>query len=137
MEGTRRRIAPRGVITGILLALGLTGISTAFLKTATPYGNFADARKRAPDEIYVAGNIDKSSINSNLRENKVTFKLTDDKGEKSEVVYTGPPPANMGEATRVVAIGTFKGDTFAASNLRLKCPSKYESEKKGSSVRTN
>jgi len=39
-------------------------------------------------------------------------------------------PQNMGEATKVVAIGGMKDGKFVSDQLLVKCPSKYESEKK-------
>jgi cytochrome c-type biogenesis protein CcmE len=46
------------------------------------------------------------------------------------VIYSGPPPSNMGEATQVVAVGGMKDGVFRAHQLNLKCPSKYEGKKK-------
>jgi cytochrome c-type biogenesis protein CcmE len=37
-------------------------------------------------------------------------------------------PGNFDQATSIVAIGHYKDGTFAAEQLLVKCPSKYQAE---------
>lgn len=118
-----------GTLVSIVLSIaGLTALVFAFVKNASPYVTVAEAMERSGDNLHLKGNIDQSSLQVNAMAGIVTFELTDETGQKATVVYQGPPPANMGEATEVVAVGGYKDGKFNSTKLFLKCPSKYESE---------
>lgn len=101
---------------------------SSFLNNASPYGSFAEARKTGNKAMHVAGDLEKGSIDRDVRKGLVTFRLKDQDGQTMQVVYQGSTPSNLAEANRVVAIGEVKGDTFVSDRLLVKCPSKYESE---------
>jgi len=102
---------------------------TAFLTNASPYVTIAEAKVSRGDNLHLAGDLDKSTIRNVISKSEVHFTLKDEKGEIVQVVYHGPAPANLGEATKVVAVGGMKDGAFHASKLLIKCPSKYESSK--------
>lgn len=104
----------------------------AFLSNASPYVTVAEARSSTGDDLHLAGDLDKKSLESDVRAGEVRFTLKDEKGESIPVIYKGTPIANMGEATKVVAIGKCDGDVFRAHRLLVKCPSKYEATNKAS-----
>jgi cytochrome c-type biogenesis protein CcmE len=114
------------IATIVMTVVGLCAIVFVFVKNSSPYVTIAQARESSSPSVHLAGDIDKSSLTVTAA--AATFLITDEKGETTTVVFDGPPPANMGEATKVVAIGKMEGDHFAAKKLLLKCPSKYESE---------
>lgn len=112
------------------LAVGgvaLTGMIYTFVSGASPYVTIAQAKTMSGDRLHLSGDILKETLIVKPRERKVFFDLRDEKGDVVPVVFSGPPPANMGEATKVVAIGGMKGAEFHANDMLLKCPSKYES----------
>ncbi len=115
------------IATVVLTAAGLCAVVFAFVKNSSPYVTVAQAKVAERSSVHLSGDIDKSSVR--VSKGKVTFTITDAEGSVATVVFSGPPPANMGEATKVVAVGAMKGDVFEANKLLLKCPSKYESEK--------
>ena len=54
-----------------------------------------------------------------------------DESGTMQVHYKGQAPSNLSQATKAVAIGGFaQGNDFEARKLMVKCPSKYEGEKK-------
>lgn len=57
--------------------------------------------------------------------NTFTFTMADENGTVREVVYAAPKPANFEDAEKVVVDGRMEGDVFAAENILVKCPSKY------------
>lgn len=116
------------ILTIAVSVAGLTAVIFSFVNNASPYVTLAEAKTRAGDSLHLKGSLDQSSIKTAAMAGTVTFDMKDEEGHQVTVVYTGPPPANMGEATEVVAIGKMDGDIFAAHKLLLKCPSKYESE---------
>lgn len=114
------------IATVVLTVVGLSAVVFAFVKNSSPYVTVAQAKESDRSSVHLSGNIDKSTVS--VGKGTVSFTITDEEGAVAHVVYSGPPPANMGDATKVVAIGAMKGDVFEANKLLLKCPSKYESE---------
>ena len=122
-----------GVILSVVLAVAAAVlIGFAFMNSASPYVSIKEAKLSAADDLHVAGNLDKGTLETDVRAGKVTFTLTDDAGDRLPVIYSGAPIANMGEATKIVAIGKYENGTFQAHKLLVKCPSKYEAELKDS-----
>lgn len=118
------------IITGLVTLFGIVAVIVAFISNASPYGTFADARKTHNDSVHVAGDLVKNSISADLQANTISFGLKDQNGEAMTVVYSGPPPANLAEATKIVAIGGVKDGVFKSDRLLVKCPSKYEGQNK-------
>jgi cytochrome c-type biogenesis protein CcmE len=59
-------------------------------------------------------------------EQYLSFRLRDAKGEVLPVEYKGVIPGNFDQATSIVAIGRYTDGKFAAEQLLVKCPSKYQ-----------
>lgn len=116
----------------ILLSLaGLALMASAFLVNASPYVTVAQAKTMRGDNLHLAGDLIPGTMRVRSSELKVEFQMKDAEGATVPVIYAGTPPANMGSATKVVAIGQYQEDHFQARQLLLKCPSKYESTDKG------
>lgn len=129
---------PRGAfVTGIVAVTGMGAVMAALLNNASPYGTFADARKTGNTAIHVAGELDKTSVDNEPLQGVIKFNLKDQNGEVMPVVYTGTPPANLGEASKIVAIGGIENGVFHSKSMLVKCPSKYEGEKGSGTVATN
>ena len=56
--------------------------------------------------------------------------MSDEKGLIKQVVYKGTKPQDFEKSEQVVVMGKMEGETFKASSLLLKCPSKYNNNKK-------
>lgn len=117
------------VVTGLVALLAFGGVMAAFVSNGSPYVDIAQAKKLQGEEVHVVGDIDKPTLKTEALKNLVSFKLIDEKKSTVNVVYQGPAPANMGEATRVVVVGNYDGSTLKARQLLVKCPSKYEGKK--------
>ncbi|HET9132016.1 MAG TPA: cytochrome c maturation protein CcmE [Terriglobia bacterium] len=114
------------LITVVLVALAIFGVSTAFIVNASPYVSVSEARKSGATNVHLKGILDKSSISNDFREQTIRFRIKDTNGESMQVIYTGPPPQDMSLATEIVAIGSMQGAEFHSNKLLVKCPSKYE-----------
>ncbi len=112
----------------IVSVLGLGVMSFAFLANASPYVTVAQAKKMRGDNLHIAGDLVKNSVQTDKGAQTVRFSMVDETGATLNVIYSGIAPANMGSATKVVAIGMMEASVFRARKLLLKCPSKYESE---------
>lgn len=120
----------KGMIASLVVAtLAVSAMLMAFLGSASRYVTFGEARDSTSDSLYVVGDLDKSTLSANVKAGEVRFVLKDEKGERVQVLYKGPQPSNMGEATKIVVHGGMKGDVFVARDLLVKCPSKYQGEK--------
>lgn len=120
-----------GTILSIVVAtMAVTGMVIAFLSNASPYVTVAQAKASTGNDLHLAGEYDKATLTTNVRAREVRFTLIDEKGDRIPVVYSGAPISNMGEATKVVAVGKVEDGVFLAHRLLVKCPSKYEAEVK-------
>ncbi len=116
----------------VILALGLVAIAvvigvSSFKKTVTPYISFAEAR-RSSGLVQVNGVLADKEYVMKQEEQYLTFRLKDDRGEVLPIEYRGVIPGNFDQATSIVAIGRYHDGTFAAEQLLVKCPSKYQAE---------
>ncbi|HHM24463.1 MAG TPA: cytochrome c maturation protein CcmE [Bacteroidetes bacterium] len=96
-------------------------------KSLTPYVSLEEA-KRTQETVQVKGERVAGSEYFDTERNVFVFKLVDDRGEECEVIYRGVKPANFEQADQVVAIGRFVNGKFEASQILVKCPSKYQAE---------
>lgn len=122
----------------IAVAIGVI-ISTS--GDASKYVTFDEAQELAvdsPDEkVHVVGKLKKNSLgdiegmnyNPALDPNYFEFVITDNKNREERVVYLSPKPQDFEKSEQIVIIGNFKGKTFKADKILMKCPSKYENKK--------
>ena len=109
---------------GLLVAAVAIGL-TSFKQTMTPYIGFAEA-KAASGQVQVNGMLADKNYVMKPREQYLRFNLKDSKGDVMPVEYHGVIPGNFDQAVSVVAIGQFQNDHFEATQLLVKCPSKYQ-----------
>lgn len=120
-----------GTILSIVLVLaGAAALSAVFVQNASPYVTI-DQALTAKNEVHVTGEIVPGTLQQQSFSKEVRFQLKDEKG-LLPVVYTGPTQSNLADAKKVVVIGTMHGSTFESQKMLVKCPSKYESDKKPS-----
>jgi len=112
-------------VTLLLAAIGI-GV-TSFRKSVTPYISFAEART-ASGLVQVNGVLADKQYVLKAQEQFLSFRLRDARGEILPVEYRGVIPGNFDQATSIVAIGRYHDGTFAAEQLLVKCPSKYQAE---------
>lgn len=120
-----------GLLIAVLVGVGgMAAMVMTFISGASPYVTVAEAKVVQGDSLHLAGEIIQGSVQANAAAGQIRFQIKDDHGDLATIVYSGPPPSNMNDATRVVAIGKMEGEEFHSNKLLLKCPSKYENEKK-------
>lgn len=121
-----------GTLISLLVAILATGgMVLAFLTNSSPYVTVAQAKEMTRDGLHIVGDMDKSTLENRVREGMVNFQMTDEKGDRIQVRYTGAPISNLGNATRVVVVGKMEGGEFHSNKIIVKCPSKYEGEGAG------
>jgi cytochrome c-type biogenesis protein CcmE len=118
------------ILVFVVAAIGV--ILSLFANTST-YTDFSAAVDNPGKEFHVIGKLVKDKpivYDTKIDANKFTFYMTDQKGVERLVTYKGVKPQDFEKSEQVVVIGKNENDSFLASSLLLKCPSKYNDEKK-------
>jgi cytochrome c-type biogenesis protein CcmE len=111
----------------VLLAVAAGFGFTSFRASMTPYISFSEAR-RAKGMVQVNGVLASKDYVLERDEQFLKFDLKDERGDMLTVEYRGVIPGNFDQATSIVAIGRYQNGRFAADQLLVKCPSKYQAE---------
>ena len=109
---------------GIIVVCGIVAFS-AFRGSLTPYVGFAEARQ-LDRPCQVMGEIDKENVRYDAQAGVLYFTIIDEDGEALPVAYRGVTPGNFDQANSVVCQGQYREGAFTASQLLVKCPSKYQ-----------
>lgn len=107
-----------------LVALGLFLVMN-LKKSVTPYVGIEEA-ERAKTTVLVNGSLVKNSVKTDSKTGTLEFSITDGKGHDMQVEYPKAPPANFATAPAMVLRGKFEKGAFQATEILVKCPSKYE-----------
>jgi cytochrome c-type biogenesis protein CcmE len=123
----------------ILVIAAAIGIIMSTAGDASTYVSFGEAYQMSTagnkKEIHVVGELKKDAsgnvigIEPGIDRVSFSFVMVDDKGKEQKVEYNQPMPQDFTKSEKVVVIGNYQGDTFKASKILLKCPSKYQEEK--------
>ncbi len=123
------------IIVVIAAAIGIL-VSTA--GDASTYVGFGEAYEMATagnqKDIHVVGELTKDAsgnvvgIEPGLDKVSFSFMLVDENGKQQKVEYNEPMPQDFTKSEKIVVIGRYDGDTFKASKILLKCPSKYQEQ---------
>jgi cytochrome c-type biogenesis protein CcmE len=129
MKGTSKKSY---IIGAVVVVLALIMAMYSFQSTLTAYVSVSEA-KVSPRAVQVAGVVVRGSKHYDLQSNRLRFTLQEDSGDRMEVEYDGRKPANFDDVTKVVSIGKYnaKRGVFMATELLVKCPTKYEGRVKG------
>lgn len=97
----------------------------------SPYVSLKEAKARAGTYVQIIGKLDKGT-KIGRQEKGYSFVLKEDKGGTMRVFHTGTKPLNFEHAEQIVILGRYEkaSDTFAADQVLVKCPSKYEKSEK-------
>ena len=116
-------------LAGAALLLVFAGFSYSEFKGAlTPYVPYEVARD-AQRTVQVAGGLEKGTSGYDEASGQLRFTLIEEEtAETIRVRYEGVKPANFEDAVSIVAIGRYDAASqeFAAKQLLVKCPSKYQ-----------
>ena len=120
------------ILGAVIIVLATLMAMYSFKTTLTSYVNISEA-KVSKRPVQVAGIVVKGSKRRDVKTNSLIFTLREDGGDEMIVEYNGPRPANFDNVTKVVATGKYelRKKAFAAKELLVKCPTKYEGRVKG------
>ncbi|MFT7588993.1 MAG: cytochrome c-type biogenesis protein CcmE [Limisphaerales bacterium] len=113
-----------------LIAFGFIALA-AMLSGSASYAGFADARLEPDQKVRVAGTLvpGKDVIyDPQVDPNSFTFWMQDRDGGQSKVICNQDMPYDFEKSQEVVLTGQMRDDVFIATDLLVKCPSKYTEE---------
>jgi cytochrome c-type biogenesis protein CcmE len=111
----------------VLIAVAIGAMVTAINDSST-YADFDEAFDNPGDEFHVVGvlNKDKSTIyEPEIDPDKFMFYMLDVNNEERKIVLHRSKPQDFDRSEQIVLIGKADGEEFHATDILLKCPSKY------------
>ena len=111
----------------IAVAIGLLVNAAGDMST---YATFEQAA-RTGDRVKVAGQLAKDKemrYDPEEDPNYFSFYIRDTKGEERKVVLLAAKPQDFELSEQLVLTGKMQGDEFVATDMLMKCPSKYKDE---------
>jgi cytochrome c-type biogenesis protein CcmE len=115
------------IIALVIIAIAV-GVIIANTGDYTTYANFKQAQSEPESAVNVAGYLakDKPLIYDPMKDpNYFEFTMYDRDGNVQEVIYKGSKPQDFERSEQLVVKGKMEGSNFRASEILMKCPSKY------------
>lgn len=115
------------IVILVLMALSV-GVIIAMAGDYTTYANFTQAQTKPDKTVKVVGYLakDKEVVYDPQKDpNYFAFIMADKDGNLQKVWYKGSKPQDFERSEQVVITGHMDGKDFHASEILLKCPSKY------------
>lgn len=127
MTGKTKIIIAVGIFLGVIGALVYTSIG----ETATFYmtvDEIAVSKAKAVERpVKVSGKIVGESVEWDPENIILSFELEGESGKRVKVRYEGTKPDTLNDGWEAIVEGTFASNgTLEATDLLVKCPSKYE-----------
>jgi cytochrome c-type biogenesis protein CcmE len=119
------------IIGIIIIAIAIGAILTTLNNTST-YASFTEAAQSPNDEFHVVGKLNKEKENvyePQVDANIFSFYMIDNKGTERKVILHKNKPQDFERSEQIVLIGKMQGEEFIASDILMKCPSKYNDGK--------
>jgi cytochrome c-type biogenesis protein CcmE len=117
------------IVAIVVIGIAIFALTSAASDVAT-YANFADS-KTSGTKVKIAGQLMKNKpmvYNPVVDADRFTFYLKDKDGVESKVVLLKAKPQDFELSEQIVVTGEMKNGEFIASDLLMKCPSKYKDE---------
>lgn len=117
----------KSAIIGLITIAICIGFLVSLNADTDTYSNFMEAATSNKEE-HVMGHWEKSKgmhYDAVKDPNHFAFYMKDEKGAVKKVVLNGTKPQDFERSEKLVLIGKMNDDTFYASKILMKCPSKY------------
>jgi len=117
-------------IIAIVMIIAAIGI---FINSGQDMTAFSTFQQASLDNqvVKVSGDLVKSKemyYNPTENENYFSFYMKDSEGQERKVILASEKPQDFEKSENLVVTGKMQGDEFIASDMLMKCPSKYKDE---------
>lgn len=117
-------------IIALVFVAVLVGSLTVMLGNSfSRYENFESSYAKKGKEFTVVGYLNKEKgieYNPTVDPNKFSMYVLDDQKVEKKVIVLKAVPRDIEKSEKIVITGKMNGDVFEASDILLKCPSKYK-----------
>ncbi|WP_449438756.1 cytochrome c maturation protein CcmE domain-containing protein [Pedobacter steynii] len=120
----------KSAIVGLITIAICVGFLVSLNADTNSYSTFTEAAKDSK-EFHVMGYWEKGKgtyYDAQKDANHFAFYMKDQNGSINKVVYNGTKPQDFERSEKLVLIGKMKDNTFYASKILMKCPSKYNND---------
>lgn len=111
-----------------IIAIGLIVVAASIIYTslsgASRYADFSQAFGNPGQKYTVIGKLNREKSLVDIP-NRLEFYVIDEKGEERKVIYHKTKPQDFERSEKIVMTGKVDKNDFIATELLLKCPSKY------------
>ena len=119
----------RSHIIALVVIAVLIGALLVTLQDASVYATFDLAEKQKPETVTVVGTLDlESPIDFNPKTSMLRFTAVDKEGGRSVVLYNQPKPTDFERSEEITLTGHATDSLFVATEILMKCPSKYTNQ---------
>ena len=116
----------RSHIVVLVVIACLIGALMVTLLDASEYATFALAQKQKPEKVTVVGTLDLDQpISFDPKTSMLQFTAVDRSGGRSVVLYNQPKPTDFERSEEITMTGHASDSLFIATEILMKCPSKY------------
>ena len=119
------------IIAIVVIAITI-GVIMTTLSDSSSYASFTQASKEAGLEFHVVGKLNKEKetvYNPQMDANLFSFYMVDNEGVEKRVLLHKSKPQDFEKSEQIVIIGKIENNEFHASEILMKCPSKYNDGK--------
>jgi cytochrome c-type biogenesis protein CcmE len=130
-------------LSSILLLVGIAVAAVVLVSVAGDFGTYSSFKEvmANPSERHqIVGHLsmDKDpEYNPTQNPNLFSFYMKDEHGIEKKVIYQGPKPQDFERSEQIVLTGKLEGNDFVATEMLLKCPSKYKDQSTFKSASVN
>ena len=118
-------------LIGLIIIATAIGILMTQATNLSSYGDFARAMAEPDRNHQIVGHLVTEKpidYDPKVDANTFSFYMTDEKGVEKKVVSLSEKPQDFERSEQIVLTGKMKGEVFVATEMQLKCPSKYQDE---------
>jgi cytochrome c-type biogenesis protein CcmE len=115
-------------LIGIVMIAIAFGIIISTVSNTGTYATFAEAEAHPGKVFHVVGQLAPGRpmiYNPEWKADLFVFYMVDNQGKECKVMLNKARPQDFEKSEQVVVIGKMKEGVFIASDVLMKCPSKY------------
>ncbi|MCC6582432.1 MAG: cytochrome c maturation protein CcmE [Chitinophagales bacterium] len=117
------------IIALFFVAVLVASLTVMLGRGFSRYENFESVYAKQGKEFTVVGYLNKEKgidYKPELNPNQFSMYVKDDQNVEKLVVVNKAKPRDIERSEKIVVTGKMNGETFEASEILLKCPSKYK-----------
>lgn len=114
-------------IVAIIAIAAAIGVLISLNGEVTTYSHFQEAID-SQEQVKIAGTLVKNKTMDYKPGEYFSFYMKDEKNQEQRVVLLKEKPQDFEMSEQIVLTGKIKGKNFVATDILLKCPSKYKDQ---------